>query len=378
MTGQTGESARLLWRFGRRYAAALRVATLLPIGTIALLRASPERLPATAGVVAVAALWTCGYGWWLRRASGRTGWRPVALDTAVLLGVGTSVLWTDALADTNSAWLRLLVTFACVTGQWHTAPLTGAGLALAANGGLLTFLTLAGAGPGALRAQVWALVAAALSRVAWILVERAARRADRDAAEADRARREAAVAAAVRAGERELANALHDTAATTLLMVGAGQVRADSPWLAAQARRDLDRLRSDGAAGPERADLVELLRTGLDAGPFTVEFTGPDSLPLPFAVARAVADATGEALTNVRRHAGTGRAVVRLDGGPAGLRLDIADEGAGFVVGDVPATRRGLRDSVRGRMDRIGGTVTVTSAPGAGTLVRLEWCADHG
>ena len=45
----------------------------------------------------------------------------------------------------------------------------------------------------------------------------------------------------------------------------------------------------------------------------------------------------------------------------------------GFAVGDAATTRRGLRDSVHGRMNRIGGSATVTSAEGAGTVVRLEW-----
>ena len=73
-------------------------------------------------------------------------------------------------------------------------------------------------------AQLWMLAMAAMSRAAWVLVTRAAERADRMAAEAERARRESAVAEAERAEERELANSLHDTAATTLLMVGTGQV----------------------------------------------------------------------------------------------------------------------------------------------------------
>jgi signal transduction histidine kinase len=92
-------------------------------------------------------------------------------------------------------------------------------------------------------------------------------------------------------------------------------------------------------------------------------------------VARAFADATREALNNVRRHAGADRATVRLRGDSRGVRLDIADEGKGFAVDEVPATRRGLRHSVQGRMSGVGGTAMVTSAVGAGTVLRLEWCA---
>jgi signal transduction histidine kinase len=96
---------------------------------------------------------------------------------------------------------------------------------------------------------------------------------------------------------------------------------------------------------------------------------------LPFDVAGALAGAVQEALNNVRRHAGTDRATVRLHGDPTALQVEIADEGKGFD-GTSGATRRGLRESVHGRMNRIGGTAEITSAEGAGTVVRLTWQAD--
>ena len=259
-----GEAVRLLGDFGRRYAVAVRVATLPPIAAIALLRASSGEFAVTALTVAVAVAWTCGQAWCLRRSATTA----VALDVAVLLGLCLSVLWTDAVQETNTGWLRLLVTFACVTWQWHTTPVTGAVAALVTGGSMLAVFAAAGLRPSA--AQVWVLAMAAMSRAAWVLVTRAAERADRLAAEAEQVRRESAVVAAVRAEERELANSLHDTAATTLLMVGTGQVPPGASWLAPQARRDLARLRSStGGRTSEQADLVDLLRADLDAGHLT-------------------------------------------------------------------------------------------------------------
>lgn len=379
VTEKTGESVRLLRRSGPRYGAALRVATVVPIATIGILRASPQHLDTTVPVVAAAVLWTCGYGWWLRRSDQRTRPLAVVADTVVLLGVCQSLLWSGAAEDSNVGWLRLLVTFACVASQWHTSPATGAGMAIAVDSGLVAFLAVGGWDGAFFPGVGWALVAAALSRLAWVLVERAARRADAAAARAELARREARVAEAARADDRELANALHDTAASTLLMVGIGQVPHDAAWLRPQARRDLELLHAfgtpeSGTADPTgTADLVELLRKSLEHTPLTVELTAPDRLALPFGVARAIADASGEALTNVSRHAGTGRATVRLRGDAAGLQLDVADDGAGFDPSRIPATRRGVRESVQGRMSRIGGTATITSTPGRGTLVQLEW-----
>jgi signal transduction histidine kinase len=367
-----GPAELMLRRFGRRYAVVVRLATVLPIGSVALLRATPDQSPAIVLVVAAAVLWTCGYGWWLQRTDGHL---PVAVDVVVLLGVCLSVFVTDAAEHTNTGWIRLLVTFACVTYQWHTPPSVGAVAALAVDGGLVVVTGVTGMDPDLLIGQAWVLVAAALSRAAWLLVRRAAARADRVAAAAAQARRDSLVAAAVRAEEREFAAALHDTAAATLLMVGSGQVRGDAPWLAPQARRDLERLRTDHTRPARHTDLVGLLGAEVEAVHLDVRFDAPDRLPLPSPVATALADATREALNNVRRHAGTERVAIRLGGDERRLVLDVVDEGRGFAPEDVPATRRGLRESVHGRLSRIGGTATVTSAVGAGTVVRLEWRA---
>jgi signal transduction histidine kinase len=365
-----GDSRQLLRRLGRRYAIALRLVILLPLASIALLRAEPERLVATAVTVTVAVGWTCAY---CRLLAGTTRSYPVVVDVVVLLAVGLSVFVTDAVEHQNAGWLRLLVTFAAVSWQWCTPPVVGALATLAVGGGMVAIVATAGTDTQLVVSMAWVPVAAALSRAGWTIVGRAANRADHAAAEAERERRKSVVAAAVRAEERDLATTLHDTAATTLLMVGTGQVPRDADWLAAQARRDLDRLRSRQDRTPRRGDLVALLRDDAEATRLTIELDTPSRLELPFGVARALADATAEALTNVRRHAGTDRATVTLTGDASRLRLEIADDGRGFRAADVPATRRGLSESVRGRVRRIGGTATVTSAPGAGTVVRLDW-----
>lgn len=372
---ETGGSVRQLARFGRRYAGVVRIATALPIGAISVLRAASEVTAAQVVLAGVLVAWTCGYAWWLTRSDHVL--LPLTLDVVgVIAGCVVSALVVSTTdGDADRAPLRLLVTFAAVTYQWYAPPLVGGLAALVTVGALLGTSVMVGAEFGTIRGQLWALVAAGLSRAAWLLVVRAARRADALADEAERVRRTSHVEAAVRADERELANALHDTAATTLLMVGTGQVSGGADWLAPQARRDLERLRTDGRRAPEHADLVALLREDLDAVHIAVEFDGPERLPLPFGVARAITDATREAVNNVRRHAGVDRAVVRLRADSAGVRLDVVDEGKGFPTDDVPTTSRGLRHSVRGRMSRVGGTATVVSAVGEGTVVRLEWCA---
>jgi two-component system vancomycin resistance sensor histidine kinase VraS len=66
---------------------------------------------------------------------------------------------------------------------------------------------------------------------------------------------------------------------------------------------------------------------------------------------------------------------VRLAGRDGGLALTIADDGTGFDVEDAMGSGLGLI-SMRERLEAIGGTLAIQSAPGAGT--RLEVFAPLG
>jgi signal transduction histidine kinase len=55
-----------------------------------------------------------------------------------------------------------------------------------------------------------------------------------------------------------------------------------------------------------------------------------------------------------------------------GITAYVRDEGAGFDVNAVPPDRRGIAQSVVGRMRRHGGSATITSQPGQGTEVQIQ------
>ena len=57
---------------------------------------------------------------------------------------------------------------------------------------------------------------------------------------------------------------------------------------------------------------------------------------------------------------------------PDQVTVFVRDRGPGFDLDAVPEDRLGLRQSVRGRMDRNGGAAVVRSTPGEGTEVQLE------
>jgi signal transduction histidine kinase len=50
----------------------------------------------------------------------------------------------------------------------------------------------------------------------------------------------------------------------------------------------------------------------------------------------------------------------------------VRDQGKGFEPDSVPDDRRGIADSIRGRLQRYGGSAEVVSSPGEGTEVRLR------
>ncbi len=86
---------------------------------------------------------------------------------------------------------------------------------------------------------------------------------------------------------------------------------------------------------------------------------------------RALVGAAGESVTNAAKHAGVEQIAVYVEAGADPVQVFVRDRGAGFDPGQVPGDRRGLAESVRGRMERHGGSVEVVSGPGSGTEVRL-------
>jgi signal transduction histidine kinase len=85
----------------------------------------------------------------------------------------------------------------------------------------------------------------------------------------------------------------------------------------------------------------------------------------------ALGAATREALVNAAKHSGATAADLYTEVGPERVSVFVRDRGKGFDPATVPDDRRGLRDSVSGRLTRLGGTAEIRSAPGEGTEVEL-------
>ncbi|MGW3492955.1 sensor histidine kinase [Streptomyces sp. NPDC001020] len=99
----------------------------------------------------------------------------------------------------------------------------------------------------------------------------------------------------------------------------------------------------------------------------------PGSQPLPDGVQSALLRVTQGALANVREHADATHCALTLTYLDDQVRLDIADNGRGFDTAAVPERATGVRGhglpAIRARVRQLGGTLTIESAPGDGTVV---------
>ncbi|HMD93333.1 MAG TPA: GAF domain-containing sensor histidine kinase [Trebonia sp.] len=142
--------------------------------------------------------------------------------------------------------------------------------------------------------------------------------------------------------------------------------------LGAQAHAEL-RAVIDGLAPPELDGLAESLRRyallAERAHGIAVRVTAADVPELDARTQAAAFRVAQEALHNALRHSGASEISVTLSRTRSRVILEVADDGTGFDPG-LASGGLGLA-SMRDRAAAVGGTLRVTSAPGAGTRVRL-------
>lgn len=201
-----------------------------------------------------------------------------------------------------------------------------------------------------------------------VMVLRVARAVDRASAARRDAELDQEVHDAVREYDREQLALLHDTAASTLMVVGQGA--APSPQrLVAQARRDLNVLgASPWVAPPARMELVAVLRECIAHLTTPVRFDGLEHAWLPGEIGNRVIAAAREVLNNVDRHANARLLIITV----CAHSVRFEDDGVGFDP-DQPRTGHGITDSIINRMHRAGGQATIRSVPGMGTTTELSW-----
>jgi len=179
----------------------------------------------------------------------------------------------------------------------------------------------------------------------------------------------------IRSQERaEVAAHLHDSVLQTLALVQ----RSDDPQqVAALARRQERELRAWLAGRPAPGQAARLA-PALEAAAADVE----DNHGVPVEVVvvgdrdldpavEAVVAAAREAMTNAAKFGGGSPVDVYAESSDSRTQVFVRDRGPGFDAAAVPPDRRGVRESILGRMERHGGRGRITSSPGAGTEVEL-------
>lgn len=280
---------------------------------------------------------------------------------------GTALLGAVGLSDRAVIGIALIAAGLALAwrrgGSFHLgAPLSYGALALVAVGAVA--LLWSGESSSALLAP--GAVAGALLLIAGPWVWRLARERDDERT------------ARIRTEERSsMAARVHDSVLQTLALI---QRHADDPRrVASLARRQERELRGwlygDHPLGDETASLVAALEAAAgeveELHGVRVELASAGDCPVDAAVSALVL-AAREAMTNAAKFAGVEELDVYVEVGDDAVGVFVRDRGAGFERASVPADRRGLAESIEGRMERAGGRATIASSPGAGTEVELH------
>lgn len=178
----------------------------------------------------------------------------------------------------------------------------------------------------------------------------------------------------IRSEERsELAAHLHDSVLQTLALI---QRNASSPrTMASLARRQERELRAwlygqPTLDGVRRTTFDQFLEDIEDAHGVSIDTVVVGDFPSNEQT-QAVALACREAATNAARHSGVDEISVYVEREPNQITAFVRDRGKGFDPKAIGDGRRGIADSIRRRIQRHGGTVSITSAPGEGCEVQI-------
>jgi signal transduction histidine kinase len=188
--------------------------------------------------------------------------------------------------------------------------------------------------------------------------------------------------ARIRSEEKaEMAAHLHDSVLQTLALIQ----RTDDPkrmvTLARSQERELRSWLFDESAGDVQtlkgalADAASRVEEAHDV-PVSVVVVGESELPTDRHT--ALVGAATEAMMNAAKHSGADRVSVFAEATNGVVEVFITDQGTGFNPDDVDTDRRGVAESITGRMQRHGGSAMIDSEPGVGTEVHLTMTGGSG
>jgi signal transduction histidine kinase len=182
----------------------------------------------------------------------------------------------------------------------------------------------------------------------------------------------------IREHERaELAAHVHDSVLQTLTLIQAQAADQDAVRrLARSQERELRSwLYTSSSASPDGQEMLSTALRGAaaeveDSHGVVIDVVVVGDIPVDDALTATVA-AAKEGMVNAAKSSGTPSISVFAEVSNKKVEVFVRDRGRGFDLDEVPEDRRGIRDSIVGRMERHGGRGKVRSGP-TGTEVALS------
>jgi signal transduction histidine kinase len=185
--------------------------------------------------------------------------------------------------------------------------------------------------------------------------------------------------------EARAAAIMHDTLLNHLAALGTAKVGPLSDSLRSELERDLEfligeewltdnslavtaRARRDWGHSEVSVAIEDSRRLGLD-----IDVTGDLAAVARLTKERSTALglAVKQCLVNVVKHSGTKMAEVNVYSSESHVSVMVIDSGKGFLESETAPDRLGLRQSVRKRIEAVGGEVQVWSTVGRGTSIMI-------
>lgn len=173
---------------------------------------------------------------------------------------------------------------------------------------------------------------------------------------------------------------LHDNVLAALLTAAAGSAAERAASMARSALQIFSDMRARPTRTPSFVPLGHVLSA---AAPnfepirdlIQLDFSAVKDIPVPPPVAETLAATALQALINSVNHAGPAahRSAVAVPIGHQAVRITISDDGVGFDPAALNADRLGVRMSILERAHLSGVSADISSLPGHGTTVTLEW-----
>lgn len=213
------------------------------------------------------------------------------------------------------------------------------------------------------------------------IVRQAAERVDTANTEAIRSALEKAKFEAIERERQRLDALVHDQVLHTLLIAARAKTLTEQHSARTSAERAIESLEAALKENPGSEQItssglmsaIESSAQSLDSR-VTVISRAEAQFIIPLDVAQALTESVMQALDNSIQHSSAKSIELNMIAySDSKVLFQVEDDGIGFRVNRIPRDRLGIKTSIVFRMESVGGIARITSSPGNGTQIHLEW-----